>query len=110
MARPQFDDAERRREDNMTRTSHCLAATLLSACAALAFTTGASPQAFAPVTDQVLANPDPGDWLMMNRTFDEQRFSPLTQINKANVGQLRMAWSRGLPIGTQESTPIVHNG
>jgi alcohol dehydrogenase (cytochrome c) len=58
----------------------------------------------------MLANPDPADWLMINRTFDEQRFSPLDQINKTNVGQLRMAWSRGLPNGTQESTPIVYRG
>jgi alcohol dehydrogenase (cytochrome c) len=91
--------------------SHCLAATLLSACAALvAFTPGALAQAFVPVTDAILANPDPGDWLMMNRTYDEQRFSTLNQINKSNVGQLRMAWARGLPNGTQESTPIVYRG
>jgi alcohol dehydrogenase (cytochrome c) len=47
---------------------------------------------------------------MLNRTFDQQRFSPLNQINKSNVGQLRMAWSRGLPPGTQESVPIVYGG
>jgi PQQ-dependent dehydrogenase (methanol/ethanol family) len=67
-------------------------------------------QSFVPVTEATLANPDPADWLMMNRTFDQQRFSPLNQINKANVGQLRMAWSRGLPNGTQESVPIVYRG
>jgi alcohol dehydrogenase (cytochrome c) len=49
---------------------------------------------FRPVTDTTLANPDSGDWLMLSRTFDEQRFSPLNQINKGNVGQLRMAWSQ----------------
>jgi alcohol dehydrogenase (cytochrome c) len=65
---------------------------------------------FRPVTDATLSNPDAADWLMMSRTFDEQRFSPLNQINKSNVGQLRMAWSRGLPNGTQESTPIVYRG
>ena len=65
---------------------------------------------FKPVTEAVLENPDPGDWLMLSRTFDEQRFSPLKQINKDNVSQLRMAWTRGLGVGTQESTPIVHNG
>ncbi len=70
----------------------------------------AQAQTFVPVTDQTLANPDPADWLMLNRTYDEQRFSPLTQINKSNVGTLRMAWSRGLPNGTQESTPIVYRG
>jgi alcohol dehydrogenase (cytochrome c) len=65
---------------------------------------------FRPVTEAILADPDPADWLMMNRTFDEQRFSPLNQINKSNVGQLRMAWARGLPNGTQESVPIVYRG
>ena len=71
---------------------------------------GKGGAAFQPVTDQVLANPDPADWLMVSRTFDQHRFSPLNQINKANVGQLRMAWTRGLPAGTQESTPIVYRG
>ena len=65
---------------------------------------------FKPVTEETLVNPDPSDWLMVSRTFDEQRFSPLDQINKNNVGQLRMAWARGLPNGTQESTPIVYRG
>jgi PQQ-dependent dehydrogenase (methanol/ethanol family) len=103
-------DAKSGREENMKRTSYCVAATLLSACASLAITTGAFAQAFVPVTESILANPDTADWLHMNRTFDEQRFSPLNQINKSNVGQLRMAWSRGLPLGTQESTPIVYRG
>jgi alcohol dehydrogenase (cytochrome c) len=94
----------------MKRTFGCVAATLLSASALAGFSTCAFAQAFVPVTQDILANPDPADWLMMNRTFDEQRFSPLTQINKSNVGQLRMAWSRGLPNGTQESTPIVYRG
>src|SRR4026208_245422 len=62
----------------------------------------------APVSQAMQANPEPGDWLHISRTYNQQRFSPLTQINKANVAQLRMAWSRGLPAGTQESTPIVY--
>ena len=37
---------------------------------------------FRPVTDGMLQKPDSGDWLMLNRTYDEQRFSPLDQINK----------------------------
>jgi PQQ-dependent dehydrogenase (methanol/ethanol family) len=65
---------------------------------------------FKPVTRETLMQPAPGDWLMINRTYDEQRFSPLSQINRDNVAQLRLAWSRGLPAGTQESTPIVYNG
>jgi len=95
----------------MTRMSYCVAGTVLSASVSLgALSMSALAQGFVPVTEATLANPDPGDWLMMNRTFDEQRFSPLNQINKGNVGQLRMAWSRGLPNGTQESVPIVYRG
>lgn len=47
---------------------------------------------------------------MVSRTYNEQRFSPLNQIPKANVGQLRMAWTRGLPARTQESTQIFYRG
>src|SRR5450756_179336 len=95
----------------MKRIIACAAASLLSTSVSLiALGTGATGQTFAPVTEEVLANPDPSDWLMLNRTFDEQRFSPLNQVNNANVGQLRMAWARGLPNGTQESTPIVYRG
>lgn len=65
---------------------------------------------YTPVTDAMLQNPNPADWLMINRTFDEQRFSPLDQINRDNVAQLRLAWARGLPRGAQETTPIVYDG
>src|SRR6185312_17324423 len=78
----------------MARISTCLAAALLSAVASHA---SAQIADFKPVTEEVLANPDPADWLMISRTFDQHRFSPLNQINKDNVGQLRMAWTRGLP-------------
>ncbi len=91
----------------MIKISACVGAAILGVLA-----THASAQTadFRPVTDATLASPDPADWLMLSRTFDEQRFSPLNQINKSNVGQLRMAWARGLPNGTQESTPIVYRG
>ena len=65
---------------------------------------------FVPVTQAMQAHPDPSDWLHISRTYDEQRFSPLKQIDTKNVAQLRMAWSRGLPVGTQESTPLVYRG
>ena len=91
----------------MIRASSCIAAAMLCAFATLA---AAQTNGFEPVTRDQLANPPPGDWLMINRTYDEQRFSPLDQINKGNAGQLQMAWSRGLPTGTKETTPIVHQG
>jgi alcohol dehydrogenase (cytochrome c) len=70
----------------------------------------AQGRTFRQITDQMLKNPDPSDWLMLNRTYDEQRFSPLSQINRSNVAQLNLAWSRGLPRGRNETVPIVADG
>jgi alcohol dehydrogenase (cytochrome c) len=65
---------------------------------------------FAPVTREMLLKPSPDDWIMLSRTYDEQRFSPLRQINRQNVSRLRMAWVRGIAAGTQETIPIVYRG
>src|SRR3990172_168907 len=65
---------------------------------------------FTPVTQEMLLNPSADDWLMASRTYDWQRFSPLQQIAKQNVGQLRMAWVRGMGPGWHENIPIVHQG
>src|ERR1700731_3996612 len=70
----------------------------------------AQVQDYKPVTQQMLLNPSPNDWLMYSRTYDAQRDSPLKQINKSNVNQLRMAWVRGLADGITETIPIVHDG
>src|SRR6185503_13554230 len=58
------------------------------------------------------ADGDAGDWLTYGRTYDEQRFSPLKQINADNVGQLQLAWHVDLDAvhRAQESTPIVVDG
>ena len=87
----------------------CIAA-VLCVLATAAAQVAAQFADFRPVTDAILADPDPADWLMISRTFDQQRYSPLNQIDKSNVGRLRMVWARGLPNGTQESTPIVYRG
>src|SRR5437763_4209147 len=65
---------------------------------------------FVPVTDAMLENPDPADWLMWRRTLNSWGYSPLSQITRANVSRLRMVWTRGLGPGIQEGTPLVHNG
>jgi quinohemoprotein ethanol dehydrogenase len=52
-----------------------------------------------------------GDWLTYGRNYGEERFSPLGQISKENVGQLGLAWS--LNLGTKrgiEATPLVVDG
>ncbi len=65
---------------------------------------------FTPVTKEMLENPSPDDWLMYSRTYDAQRFSPLKQINRANVGQLKTVWTHELGMGTVESIPLVYRG
>jgi PQQ-dependent dehydrogenase (methanol/ethanol family) len=86
------------------------------ALAAAALTGGVALRAqqpahkFSQVTDAMLQKPDPADWLMWRRTLDGWGFSPLTQISRNNVSQLRMAWAHGLGTGNQEGTPLVHDG
>ena len=65
---------------------------------------------FEPITESTMRNPDPSDWIMINRTYDQQRYSPLNHIDRENVSSLSLAWSRGLPQGTQETVPVVYNG
>ena len=71
---------------------------------------GGQEDAFVPVTDAMLRDPDPADWLMVHRTYDFQGFSPLDQIDRDNVGQLRLAWMRAMDEGAQEIRPLVHDG
>src|SRR2546429_10016949 len=48
---------------------------------------------FRPVTEAMLRNPAPGDWLNWRRTDNAWGFSPLNQINRQNVHQLQLTWS-----------------
>ena len=65
---------------------------------------------FRPVTDAMLGNPDPADWLSWRRTLDGWGHSPLDQITTENVEDLRLVWSWALDEGTQQTTPLVHDG
>ena len=93
-------------------SSRCLP--VLAALALLAADAGAaraqSGRDFTPVTDAMLQNPAPGDWLMWRRTLDGWGYSPLDQIDRTNVGDLRMVWSRALPDGNHQGTPLVYGG
>ena len=55
---------------------------------------------------------EPGNWLTHGLTYKEQRFSLLTQINKSNLDELGLAWTK--QIGDfnmrMQGTPIVVNG
>ena len=58
------------------------------------------------------------NWLMVHRTYDANRYSPLNQINASNVGNMSLAFAvplgglepSGFGIGYMEGTPLVDNG
>jgi alcohol dehydrogenase (cytochrome c) len=59
-----------------------------------------------PALDQALQ--DTSNWPMYGRTYDNERFSPLKQINDQNVGQLKLAWAFQLgALRSNEASPIV---
>lgn len=63
-----------------------------------------------PVSNEMLRNPPADDWLVWRRTHANLGHSPLDQINKGNVSDLRMAWNWALPPGANMMTPLVHDG
>lgn len=71
---------------------------------------GAQTVPFVPVTHELLVAPNPEDWIHYSRTYDAQRFSPLTQITRENVAQLKEVFRLEFPAGTQESIPLVYRG
>jgi alcohol dehydrogenase (cytochrome c) len=78
--------------------------------ALFAISADAQERQFVPVTDEMLENPDPADWLMWRRTQGHWGYSPLAQIDRENVRGLRLVWTRPLNPGVQEGTPLVHDG
>ena len=67
-------------------------------------------EGFEPVTEAMLRDPDPDDWLMYRRTYDAWGYSPLSQIRRRNVKRLRLAWSWALENGVSQPTPLVYDG
>jgi quinohemoprotein ethanol dehydrogenase len=57
------------------------------------------------------ADQEPGNWMTTGRTYDEQRFSPLADINQGNVKELKLAWTARLDVDRGvEATPLVVDG
>ena len=68
---------------------------------------------YVPVTDAMLRNPDPADWLMIRRDYKANYYSPLNQITTQNVNDLRLVWSWALQEGNglgNQPAPLVHAG
>ncbi|MCW5697503.1 MAG: PQQ-binding-like beta-propeller repeat protein [Bauldia sp.] len=65
---------------------------------------------FTPVTDEMLQNPPAEDWLSWRATLNHWGYSPLDQINRDNVDDIEMVWSRAITEGFVEGAPLVHDG
>ena len=71
----------------------------------------AQEPSFTPVTEAMLLDPDPADWLNWRRTLDGWGYSPLDQIDTGNAHRLRLAWSWALSSeGRPEPNPLVYDG
>ena len=66
--------------------------------------------ALTPVTEALLDDPPDGSWLSWRRTRDGHGYSPLAQIDRDNVGNLRLAWAMTMREGSNQGTPLVHDG
>ena len=65
---------------------------------------------YTPVTEAMLSNPAPENWLTWRRSHQGLGYSPLEQINSSNVGELRVAWAQSLPPGANMNEPLVRDG
>ncbi|MGH9202536.1 MAG: PQQ-binding-like beta-propeller repeat protein, partial [Vicinamibacterales bacterium] len=83
---------------------------LLMSLAAGGVWAAADAPPFTPVSDSILRNPGPSDWLHWRRTYESWGYSPLTQINRQNVSRLQLAWAWTMEQGSQQPTPLVSNG
>lgn len=90
-----------------------LALALTAGCDNSQTQTDTSTSTIAAVDQQRLLNAaaEPGQWLMYNGTYNEQRFSPLDKINADNVSELGLAWFADLPTNQNvEGTPLYIDG
>jgi alcohol dehydrogenase (cytochrome c) len=68
---------------------------------------------YVPVTDAMLRNSAPGDWLMIRRDHRATNYSPLNQITADNVKNLELVFESKMIEqggGANQPAPIVHNG
>lgn len=65
---------------------------------------------FTPITDAMLEDPDPADWPMHRRNYYGHSYSPLDEIDTANVGSLSLEWVWNMHEGDSEPAPLVYDG
>ena len=77
---------------------------------AVVYSSHAQQAPFIPVTDAVLQDPQPADWLRWRRDNGASGYSPLDQVTRENVRNLRLAWAWAMASGLQQPEPIVYRG
>jgi len=93
----------------MTGRVHLAKRHIRIGCALMLCLLGAQAPAPRP-QDQLLDGSDGKDWPAFGRTYGEQHFSPLTDINQDTIGRLRLAWSVDLPVGNSVTAPVEVGG
>ncbi len=95
----------------MFRTASSVLALSLATLMALPAAAQGVREDYTPVTNDMILDPPPGEWLMWRRTLDNQAYSPLDKINAETVGDLELAWAWPMAeAGIQETGPLVHDG
>lgn len=69
-------------------------------------TTGEVAQRVDRAVAQFGDEADGRDWPSFGRSYGEQHFSPLAEINAASINKLGLAWSMDLPVGNSATGPI----
>lgn len=93
-----------------------IALTLLSACqpaeeSKSSTSSDAAKKGHVDTARILNANAEPDQWMTYGRTYDEQRFSPLTEINTSNVSQLGVSWYADYDTNLhQQGTPLYIDG
>jgi alcohol dehydrogenase (cytochrome c) len=66
---------------------------------------------YRAVTDAMLQNPDPADWLMIRGDQSAHSYSALAAIDRTNVDGLQLQWVWALgQDGASQVSPVVHDG
>lgn len=65
---------------------------------------------YTPVSDEMLRDPPAGDWLSWRRTLGGEGHSPLDQVDRKSVGGLKLEWVIAMRDGSNQTTPLVHDG
>ncbi len=94
-----------------SRLPTCLWFTFLLSCTAVVVQAQDSAPQIADDPNVILRDDSPGDdWPAFGRTYGEQHYSPLTQINAANVKDLGLAWYLDIGAGNPVTGPLAVDG